>query len=462
MIKPINIIDSYRIKQVDVKTLNFDLPLSYFNDKFPGKTIQVAANLVQKYDSDQISLLPSKPKIIAFLQGGPGFECSFPPNNLAYTNVFIEKGYQVLYMDQRGTGLSTPLNAKSIKKLVPDYENTEKLVGYFLNFTAASIIEDLERIRYQLIGDDKWSIVGQSYGGFCSFTYLSHYPDSIKESFITAGVPPVNHGPDDVYTATYKRSKERNAHFYKKYPQDIVKVKTILKYLKYNKVTLPDSGNLSVERFQQLGQTFGGKGGTDNLHSLITHFDNDLKLYGEPNYKTLLTVQTSISFDSNIMYALFQESIYCDGNNHAVNSSNWSAERLRYSSENFQFVYDENSEEPTYFTGEMVFKSMYDDYVELRPFKKLAYALHANTVWPKLYDTKVLKKLTFKDLPIVGSLYYNDLYVDFELSTKVIKDIFEGRNFRTYVTSQYFHSGARDDPNGILGTLFNLLESEID
>lgn len=38
--------------------------------------------------------------------GGPGFECG-PPNSHPLSNFLFEKGYQMLYLDQRGTGLSS-------------------------------------------------------------------------------------------------------------------------------------------------------------------------------------------------------------------------------------------------------------------------------------------------------------------------------------------------------------------
>lgn len=128
---------------------------------------------------------------------------------------------------------------------------------FILNFTGASIVEDYERIRAALIGDEKWSLHGQSFGGFCSFIYLSKYPNSIREAFITGGVPPINYGPNDVFSATYARAIERNEHYYTKYPNDINKVRTIMEYLNDHQVVLPDGGYLSVERFQQNGLLFG-------------------------------------------------------------------------------------------------------------------------------------------------------------------------------------------------------------
>lgn len=47
--------------------------------------------------------------------GGPGFECG-PPKSHPLTEYFFGKGYQMLYIDQRGTGLSTPVDADALAK----------------------------------------------------------------------------------------------------------------------------------------------------------------------------------------------------------------------------------------------------------------------------------------------------------------------------------------------------------
>ena len=48
---------------------------------------------------------------------------------------------------------------------------------------------------------------------------------------------------------------------------------------------------LSVERFQQLGLRFGGTGGTDGIHLIVSKFDYDLDLFGYPTYDLLNTIQ---------------------------------------------------------------------------------------------------------------------------------------------------------------------------
>lgn len=461
------IIDYFRLKDIVNQRIVYDLPLNY-TDSQSSSTIKVAITITSKYDKNlhndkegfEKVLLPEKPKIIVYLQGGPGLPCPVPTSNLGKTKVLLEKGYQIVYLDQRGTGLSTPLEVKTFKNLVlKEYGNFEvdSQLKFILNFRADSIIRDLEQIRKDLIGNHhKWSIMGQSYGGFCCFTYLSLFPESISEVIITGGVPPVHFKADDVYKATYQRTIERNLHYYDKYPRDQSKVVRICEYLNANKVVLPNGGTLSVERFQQLGLRFGGTGGTDGIHLIVSKFDYDLDLFGYPTYDLLNTIQQFLGFETNVIYALFQEAIYCNGNS----KSNWSADRLRYALDN-EKLFTLNKEQ-VFFTGEMVYKSMFDDYSELKPFKELAYALHDFSEWSTIYDPKVLKTITWDKVPIVAATYFDDQYVDFEITRKVKQDIIPRGNLRQFITNEYFHNGLGQDPETILSSLFDLLDREID
>ena len=63
-------------------------------------------------------------------------------------------------------------------------------------------MRDAELFR-QPLGVDRWSVLGQSFGGFCSLTYLSFAADGLREAFFTGGLPPVGRPVDEVYAATY-------------------------------------------------------------------------------------------------------------------------------------------------------------------------------------------------------------------------------------------------------------------
>ena len=45
-------------------------------------------------------------------------------------------------------------------------------------------MRDAEWIRLEL-GVDRWSVLGQSFGGFCVTAYLSIAPDGLREALIT-------------------------------------------------------------------------------------------------------------------------------------------------------------------------------------------------------------------------------------------------------------------------------------
>ena len=55
--------------------------------------------------------------------------------------------------------------------------------------------------------------------------------------------------------------------YYTKYPQDIERVKEIAKYLGENEVRLSNGGTLTIDRFRDLGISFGMHGGIDGIHS---------------------------------------------------------------------------------------------------------------------------------------------------------------------------------------------------
>jgi len=128
----------------------------------------------------------------------------------------------MLYLDQRGTGLSTPVSAATLAL----QGSVHAQADYLKLFRADSIVKDCEAIRKTLTEGyptelKKWSLFGQSFGGFCILTYLSKYPQGLKECFMSGGMAPVGRSADEVYKATYVKVMERNKAYYTKYPEDI-------------------------------------------------------------------------------------------------------------------------------------------------------------------------------------------------------------------------------------------------
>ena len=207
---------------------------------------------------------------MVYLQGGPGSHCP-PPQSFPATQVVLDRGYQMLFLDQRGTGLSTPVSASTLGLRGDDQVQAD----YLRSFRADSIVKDCEAIRKCLTADypeekKKWSTMGQSFGGFITITYLSFFPEGLKEAFIFGGLAPLVNQPDAVYERTFKKVTERNEVYYKKFPEDVERVKQIVQFLRKNTIRLPSGASLSARRVQQLGIMFGFHEGLVAIHGICT------------------------------------------------------------------------------------------------------------------------------------------------------------------------------------------------
>ncbi|KAI8075856.1 Alpha/Beta hydrolase protein [Gilbertella persicaria] len=398
-------VENFSIPGAQVFDRYFECPLDYDNDKSPKLKIFVR-HLVP---IEKASLMKKMPFFL-YLQGGPGFECALPSSGTSgWIKVAFEKGFQVLLLDQRGTGFSSQISSESLDKL---FKSDEEKAEYLTHFRADNIVRDCEHIRKLLTAErsaeeeSRITLLGQSFGGFCITTYLSLFPESIRHAYITGGVPPLVNNPDQVYRALYPRIAKKNKLYYQKFPRDMARVRQIVEHLTQNKVGLPNGGYLSVRRFLQLGLSFGGSGGYDAVHGIVQSAAEDLDRLGQLSYRTLNAVQTTQSWDTNVIYAVLHEAIYCQANQ----SSRWSAERL-LKEEPFASQFEHrldclSKDQVMYFTGETIYPFMFDDYAELRPLKQVAHLL-AEKRWGALYDTNALNQL--KGPQVAGVSYFDDM-----------------------------------------------------
>jgi proline iminopeptidase len=157
-----------------VAELLFDVPVNYCKPN--DGNLRLFARSVRRLETP---VDPSNGKgekqlpWLVYLQGGPGMGCR-PPQEYGWVGTALDKGYQVLFLDQRGTGMSSTITARTLSL----QGNAVKQAEYLKNFRADNIVRDCEAIRRCLTTDypedqRKWSIIGQSFGGFCAVTYLS-------------------------------------------------------------------------------------------------------------------------------------------------------------------------------------------------------------------------------------------------------------------------------------------------
>ncbi|KAG1746723.1 alpha/beta-hydrolase [Suillus paluster] len=431
----------------------FSVPLDYA--KPDGQLIRIfVRNLIPVGEAKGSSVESDLPYLL-YLQGGPGFGVDLSLS-VDLGNALHQKGYQTLWLDPRGTGLSTPITADIFQATQMDDKD---IAQYFKHFRADNIVRDCETIRHFLLDGKKdpearkWSILGQSFGGFCAATYLSFHNDSLKEVFTTGGIPPMVDSPDAVYEALVLKVEQRNKVYYEKYPQDVRNVRRILDFLERNNVVLPNGGNLSVSRWLQLGMQFGSHGGIDRVHQLVFRAITDLDSLGRLSYGLLDSVQGTQSFDTNPIYAVLHEPIYCQGR-----TASWSAHRIIQKNDKFVWgkVKHMSDDVPIYFTGEMIFPDMFEDYHHLRPLRGAAELLANDEDWPMLYDLETLKKNKVK---VNAATYYDDMYVDFGLVQQTASVI---GNVEQLITNQSFHDGIRKNMDSILETLFKLSKRERD
>lgn len=383
-----------------------------------------------------------------YLQGGPGQECR-APQHYAWTETIINKGYQMLFLDQRGTGLSTPITASTLG--LRGHNGVQH--NYLKLFRADNIVRDCEAIRQALLADQddkKWSIFGQSFGGFCCISYLSFYPEGLREAFMFGGLQPLVNNPDEVYRRLYRKVMERNEAYYKKFPDDVQRVQTIMNYLGRfgdGKIKLPSEGSLTRRRFQQLGLLLGMHGGLDTIHDIVLRANNDIEAFGHLTRKSLSEIDSHTSFDDALLYSILHEPIYSRDAAPA-----WSADRIRKEYP----IFDPQKAGPIYFTGEMIYPWMFEDYAELRKVSDVANRIANDKDWPPLFD---IKRLRSNSVPVYAASYDDDMYVDQSFALETAQAI---KGAKVYRTNVMLHNAVRAKMEEVVGALFKLKEDVSD
>jgi pimeloyl-ACP methyl ester carboxylesterase len=383
---------------------------------------------------------------LVYLQGGPGFGSPRPFGRESWLNRALDD-YRVLLLDQRGTGRSTPASRHTLGRLGSPRAQAE----YLAHFRADSIVADAELIRRRLLGDEPWTLLGQSFGGFCAVSYLSLAPEGIREALIGGGLPGLDATADDVYRVTYPIVAERNRRHYERFPEDADRARAVARHLASHEVIMPGGGRLTVPAFQSLGRMLGASRGSDTLHYLLEDAFAGSVLSGAAlpgaalSDAFLARVAAELSFAEAPLYALVHEACYAQGA-----STRWAADRIMAEFPEFDPAAAVDGDITFLFTGEMIYPWMFETDPVLRPLRDAASELAQRDSWPRLYDPA---RLAASDVPAAAAVYYEDMYVPLALSVPTAHAI---RGLRPWITNEYQHDGLASSNGAVLDRLIAL------
>lgn len=417
-----------RYGSMDVHDHWVEVPLDH--SRPAGEKIQVYAREVRTDEA--------KPWLL-FLQGGPGGKSPRPATLSGWLAEAV-KHFRVLLLDQRGTGLSTPANRQSLALR----GDAAAQAHYLRHFRADSIVRDAEALREHL-GIEKWSTFGQSYGGFCTLTYLSLAPQSLQRCLITGGLASLTADAETAYRATYQRMAERNQEYFSWYPQDRELLERIYRHVReFHDERLPDGRVVTVPLVQMLGQYLGGNTRVHTLHHVLQEAFIPTPGGNRLSDSFLATLYEQASRASNPLYAVMHESIYAQGK-----ATNWAAERVLEEFEEF----DPDNRCPL-LTGEMVYRWYFTQDPALRPLEETARLLAEYENFGPLYDLQVLAQ---NRVPVAAAVYHDDVYVDRELSLETASQV---KGLQTWVSKGFHHDGISDEGSYIFRRLLDMTDGK--
>ena len=413
------ITSEYTIPGVHIRDHVVDVPLDWNTPD--GATIKLFAREV----CDPMRRTEDLPFLL-FLQGGPGGKSPRPTNGGPAWLGQALKTHRVLLLDQRGTGRSSRIEGAAMAR----FGNGAEAAHYLSHFRADSIVADSEYLRHQLNQGRRWETLGQSYGGFVTLTYLSRAPEGLAACYVTGGLAGLTASAEDVYRRTYPRVAAKNRSYQTRYPDDVARLGRIADRLQSDDIRLPDGDRLTVRRLQTVGIDFGMAPGYENIHWLIDEaFSDDSEATLSDSF--LAAAMNLTSYDGGPLFALLQESIYGQG----AAATGWAAQTVRG-----EFAAFGEAARPLMLTGEMMYPWMFEEIRSLRPFRDAADALARFDGFEPLYD---LARLAANEVPVAAAVYFDDMYVDADLSLDTARQV---TNVQTWVTNEFEHDGVRQSP----------------
>jgi pimeloyl-ACP methyl ester carboxylesterase len=358
---------------------------------------------------------------LVFLQGGPGSEAP-RPFHAATAPAWLDEAlahYQVVLLDQRGTGRSTPVSDGDLAL------GSSAVAEHLTHLRADAIVRDCEAMR-QHLGAEQWSVLGQSFGGFTTLAYLSTDADSLTDVFITGGLSAIGRHPDDVYALCYDKMRDASERYYRRFPEHRDAMRRLVDRAAAGDIVLPDGEVVSVSRLRSFGSALGTDAGWQTVWSLLE---------SDPTKNAFrYDLMNAMPYGGrNPLYFAFHESSYADG--HATR---WSAERTEPA---------DFRDDPTLFTGEHIRREWTETVPAFQPWRDVALEL-AEFEWPSVYDASAIAA---SEATGAAAVYVNDVYVPYEFSLETAKLL---PGVHLWQTSEHEHNGLRSGP--VLSRLIDL------
>ncbi|MFT6178683.1 MAG: pimeloyl-ACP methyl ester carboxylesterase [Akkermansiaceae bacterium] len=424
----------YRIPGLELIDHTFEVPLDHSEPE--GRKLEVFVREVCDLDPKS----KEKPFLV-FLQGGPGFRAPLPIRKEGWLKRALTE-FRVLMYDTRGNGLSSPVDYQTLA-LEGD---AQAQADYLKHFRQDDIVRDAELVRAKMSPETPWSTIGQSYGGWCTMTYLSLHPEGLKECFVFGGLPGLDRTAREIYEGTFPFVEGRNREYFEKFPMDKARLTKLAKHLEENDVRFSNGDRVIPQMVQLLGLKFGFAHTAEEIHFLLEEAFVKTGDKEVVSHTFKVGLQAALRFDTNPIFAILHEAIYAQGG-----ATGWACEAVQ------KELYPQfDNFDDFLFYGEMVFPWMFDEISELKGMKDAAEILAAKDDWPVLYDKEVLSRNT---VPVACAVYANDMFVNVKFSRETVDFV---PNMKAWVTSEFEHCGLRVGGENIFSRLIDLARGEVE
>lgn len=164
-----------------------------------GKQIELRVAVVPALARNKL------PDPVVFLAGGPGQAAVELLPMLAPRLSRLQQRRDLVFVDQRGTGKSAPLECKEERNL-PVAEQLDMEANYrrldacraelaklphgdLRQYTTVIAMQDLDAVR-EALGVAQWNLIGGSYGTRAGLEYLRAFPSKVRRAVLDGLAPP--------------------------------------------------------------------------------------------------------------------------------------------------------------------------------------------------------------------------------------------------------------------------------